>query len=337
MAINRAQLVKELEPGLNALFGLEYQQYGDETKMIFDSESSDRAFEEEVMLGGFGAAPTKAEGAGVTYDSAQEAWTARYQHETIALAFALTEEAIEDNLYDKLSSRYTKALARSMAHTKNVKGASVLNNAFNSAFAGGDGKELIATDHPLLSGGVMSNELTTPADMNETSLESALIQISEMTDERGLKAAVRGLSLVIPASLAFVAERVLKSDLSTTISNSATNVNDINALKSKGMLSGGYDVNHYLVDSDAWFIKTDAPNGLKHFQRAAMKTGMEGDFESGNVRFKARERYSFGYSDPRSIFGSAGAQFLVIKDLETPLRRGFLLPAIKSRGYTTNT
>jgi len=308
MAINRAQLVKELEPGLNALFGLEYQRYDDETSMIFDTESSDRAFEEEVMLGGFGAAPTKAEGAGVVYDSAQEAWTARYQHETIALAFALTEEAIEDNLYDKLSSRYTKALARSMAHTKNVKGAAILNNAFNSAFSIGDGKELIATDHPLLSGGTMSNELTTPADMNETSLESALIQISEITDERGLKAAIRGLSLVIPASLAFVAERVLKSNLSTTLGGaSVTNVNDINALKSKGMLSGGYDVNHYLTDSDAWFIKTDAPNGLKHFQRAAMKTGMEGDFESGNVRFKARERYSFGVSDPRSIFGSAGA------------------------------
>ena len=307
MAINRAQLVKELEPGLNALFGLEYQQYGDETGIIFDTESSDRAFEEEVMIGGFGAAPTKGEGAGVTYDSAQEAWTARYTHETIALAFALTEEAIEDNLYDKLASRYTKALARSMAHTKNVKGAAILNNAFNSGYTGGDNKELCATDHPLLSGGTLSNELTSAADLNETSLESALIQIADMVDERGLKAAVRGMSLIIPSELSFVAERVLKSELSTTIANSATNVNDVNAIRSKGMLSGGYDVNHYLTDADAWFIKTDAPNGLKHFQRASMKTGMEGDFETGNVRYKARERYVFGWSDPRSIFGTPGA------------------------------
>jgi len=302
MAINRAQLVKELEPGLNALFGLEYQQYGDETGIIFDTESSDRAFEEEVMLGGFGAAPTKGEGAGVTYDAAQEAWTARYSHETIALAFSLTEEAIEDNLYDKLSSRYTKALARSMAHTKNVKGASVLNNAFSSSYTGGDSTELCSTSHPLLSGGSLSNHLTTAADLNETSLESALIQIADMVDERGLKAAVRGMSLIIPSELAFVAERVLKSELRV-----ATADNDINAIRSKGMLPSGYDVNHYLTDSDAWFIKTDAPNGLKHFQRASMKTGMEGDFETGNVRYKARERYSFGWSDPRAIFGSPGA------------------------------
>ena len=302
MAINRAQLVKELEPGLNALFGLEYQQYGDETGIIFDTESSDRAFEEEVTLGGIGAAPTKGEGAGVTYDAAQEAWTARYSHETIALAFSLTEEAIEDNLYDKLSSRYTKALARSMAHTKNVKGASVLNNAFSSSYTGGDSTELCSTSHPLLSGGSLSNHLTTAADLNETSLESALIQIADMVDERGLKAAVRGMSLIIPSELAFVAERVLKSELRT-----ATADNDINAIRSKGMLPGGYDVNHYLTDSDAWFIKTDAPNGLKHFQRASMKTGMEGDFETGNVRYKARERYSFGWSDPRAIFGSPGA------------------------------
>jgi len=302
MAINRAQLVKELEPGLNALFGLEYQQYGDETGIIFDTESSDRAFEEEVMLGGFGAAPTKGEGAGVTYDAAQEAWTARYSHETIALAFSLTEEAIEDNLYDKLSSRYTKALARSMAHTKNVKGAAVLNNAFSSSYTGGDSTELCSTSHPLLSGGSLSNHLTTAADLNETSLESALIQIADMVDERGLKAAVRGMSLIIPSELAFVAERVLKSELRV-----ATADNDINAIRSKGMLPSGYDVNHYLTDSDAWFIKTDAPNGLKHFQRASMKTGMEGDFETGNVRYKARERYSFGWSDPRAIFGSPGA------------------------------
>ncbi len=302
MAINRAQLVKELEPGLNALFGLEYQQYGDETGIIFDTESSDRAFEEEVMLGGFGAAPTKGEGAGVTYDAAQEAWTARYTHETIALAFALTEEAIEDNLYDKLSSRYTKALARSMAHTKNVKGASVLNNAFSSTYTGGDSTELCSTSHPLLSGGSLSNHLGTAADLNETSLESALIEIADMVDERGLKAAVRGMSLIIPSELAFVAERVLKSELRI-----ATADNDINAIRSKGMLPGGYDVNHYLTDSDAWFVKTDAPNGLKHYQRASMKTGMEGDFETGNVRYKARERYSFGWSDPRAIFGSPGA------------------------------
>ena len=308
MAINRAQLVKELEPGLNALFGLEYNQHADETGMIFDVENSDRAFEEETMLGGFGAAPTKAEGAGVTYDSAEEAWTARYTHETIALAFSLTEEAIEDNLYDKLSSRYTKALARSMVHTKNVKGAAVLNNAFNSAYTGGDGKELCATDHPLLSGGTMSNELTTAADLNETSLESALIQLSDMVDERGLKVAIQGQSLIIPPSLAFVAEKILKSELSTTLGgSSATNVNDINALRSKGMLPGGYDVNHYLTDTDAWFMKTDAPNGLKFFQRVKMKTGMEGDFETGNVRYKARERYSMGWSDPRAIFGSPGA------------------------------
>ena len=302
MAINRAQLVKELVPGLHALFGLEYERYNNEHEDIFDTESSDRAFEEEVMLGGFGAAPTKGEGAGVTYDAAQEAWTARYSHETIALAFSLTEEAIEDNLYDKLSSRYTKALARSMAHTKNVKGASVLNNAFSSSYTGGDSTELCSTSHPLLSGGSLSNHLTTAADLNETSLESALIQIADMVDERGLKAAVRGMSLIIPSELAFVAERVLKSELRV-----ATADNDINAIRSKGMLPSGYDVNHYLTDSDAWFIKTDAPNGLKHFQRASMKTGMEGDFETGNVRYKARERYSFGWSDPRAIFGSPGA------------------------------
>ena len=302
MAINRAQLVKELEPGLNALFGLEYSKYENQHTEIFDTENSDRAFEEEVMLSGFGQASTKAEGGGVSYDTAQEVWTARYSHETIALAFALTEEAIEDNLYDKLSSRYTKALARSMAHTKNVKGASVLNNAFSSSYTGGDSTELCSTSHPLLSGGSLSNHLTTAADLNETSLESALIQIADMVDERGLKAAVRGMSLIIPSELAFVAERVLKSELRV-----ATADNDINAIRSKGMLPSGYDVNHYLTDSDAWFIKTDAPNGLKHFQRASMKTGMEGDFETGNVRYKARERYSFGWSDPRAIFGSPGA------------------------------
>jgi len=301
MAINRAQLVKELEPGLNALFGLEYGQYADETTMIFDSESSDRAFEEEVMLGGFGAAVTKGEGAGVTYDTAQEAWTARYNHETIALAFALTEEAIEDNLYDKLASRYTKALARSMAHTKNVKGAAILNNGFTSGL-GGDGKVLMTTDHPLLTGGDLANEPSTATDLNETALENAFIDIAGWTDERGLRIALKPTSLCIPPALAFVAERILKSDARV-----ATADNDLNALKSKGAIPGGYDVNHYLTDPDAWFVKTDAPDGLKHFERTAMKTGTEGDFETGNVRFKARTRYSFGWSDYRSIYGSPGA------------------------------
>jgi hypothetical protein len=302
MAINRAQLVKELEPGLNALFGMEYSNYENEHKEIFDTENSDRAFEEEVMLSGFGEAATKGEGAGVTYDDASEVYTSRYSHETIALAFALTEEAVEDNLYDKLSSRYTKALARSMAVTKQIKAASVLNNAFNSSYTGGDGKELCATDHPTVSGANLRNELTTAADLSETSLEQALIDIAAFTDERGLKIAVRGTKLIIPKELQFVAERVLKSS-----GRVGTADNDINAVKSTGMMSNGYTVNHYLTDPDAFFIKTDAPNGLKHFQRVAIKTGMEGDFETGNVRYKARERYSFGWSDPRGIFGSPGA------------------------------
>lgn len=302
MAINRAQLVKELEPGLNALFGLEYKRYADETTMIFDTEGSDRAFEEEVMLGGFGAAVTKGEGAGVTYDAAQEAWTARYSHETIALAFSLTEEAIEDNLYDKLSSRYTKALARSMAHTKNVKGAAVLNNAFNAGYIGGDGVSLISGSHPLLNGATLANAPAVVTDLNETSLENAFIEIAAWTDERGLRVALKPMNLCIPVALTFVAERILN-----TVLRVGTADNDANALSNVAAIPGGYDVNHYLTDPDAWFLKTDAPNGLKHFKRASMKTGMEGDFETGNVRYKARERYSFGWSDPRSIYGSPGA------------------------------
>jgi len=301
MAINRAQLVKELEPGLNALFGLEYSKYQDEWKGIFDTESSDRAFEEEVMLSGFGNAATKSEGASFAYDTAQEVYTSRYNHETVALGFALTEEAVEDNLYDKLSSRYTKALARSMSHTKNVKGAAVLNNAFNSAKAGGDGIELIGI-HTLLNGSTIQNEPNTAADLNETSLENALIGISKFTDERGLKIAIKGQSLVVPTDLIFVAEKVLGTDRQL-----GSNNNDLNALNSMSVLPGGVAVNHFLTDADAWFIKTDSPDGLKHFNRVGMKTGMEGDFETGNVRFKARERYSFGWSDFRAVYGSPGA------------------------------
>ena len=298
MAISRAQLVKELEPGLNALFGLEYKQYVNEAAEIFDTENSDRAFEEEVMLSGFANATVKPEGQGVSFDSAQETFTARYTNETIALAFAITEEAIEDNLYDRLASRYTKALARSMANTKQVKGAAVLNNAFNSSYAGGDGKELFATDHPTLAG-TFSNELATAADLNETSLEQALIDIAAMTDERGLKIAARGMKLVIPSALQFTAERLMKSKGRT-----GTADNDINAINNMGAIPEGYVVNHYLTDTSKWFIKTDVPNGLKHFTRAPLKTSMEGDFDTGNVRYKARERYVFGFSDPRGIFGS---------------------------------
>ena len=298
MAISRAQLVKELEPGLNALFGLEYKQYVNEAAEIFETENSDRAFEEEVMLSGFANATVKPEGQGVSFDSAQETFTARYTNETIALAFAITEEAIEDNLYDRLASRYTKALARSMANTKQVKGAAVLNNAFSSSYAGGDGKELCATDHPTLAG-TFSNELATAADLNETSLEQALIDIAAMTDERGLKIAARGMKLVIPSALQFTAERLLKSKGRTQTAD-----NDINAINNMGAIPEGYVVNHYLTDTSKWFIKTDVPNGLKHFTRAPLKTSMEGDFDTGNVRYKARERYVFGFSDPRGIFGS---------------------------------
>jgi hypothetical protein len=302
MAINRAQLVKELEPGLNALFGLEYNRYENEHEEIFDTETSERAFEEEVMLSGFGEAPVKGEGSSVSYDYAQETFTARYSHETIALAFSLTEEAIEDNLYDTLSSRYTRALARSMSQTKQIKAANVLNNGFNSSFPGGDGKELFATDHPTLTAGDQANEPTTAADLNETSLENAMIDISQFKDERGLKVNVQARKLIVPPQLQFVADRLLN-----TQQRVATSDNDINALRNMGMLPDGYVVNHFLTDTDAFFIKTDSPNGMKHFVRSPIKTGMEGDFETGNVRYKARERYSFGFSDWRGMYGSPGA------------------------------
>ena len=298
MAISRAQLVKELEPGLNALFGLEYKQYADEWSEIFETETSDRAFEEEVMLAGFSNAAVKPEGQCVAFDDAQETFTARYTNETIALAFAITEEAIEDNLYDRLASRYTKALARSMASTKNIKGANVLNNAFDSTFAGGDGKELCATDHPTLAG-QFSNELATAAELNETSLEQSLIDIAAFTDERGLKIAAQGTKLIIPSALQFTADRLMNS-----AGRVGTADNDINAIRNMGMIPQGYSVNHYLTNAKKFFIMTDVPNGLKHFNRSPIKTSMEGDFDTGNVRYKARERYVFGFSDPRGIFGS---------------------------------
>jgi hypothetical protein len=301
MAISRSQLVKELEPGLNALFGLEYKKYENQHAEIFDTENSDRAFEEEVMLSGFANAQVKPEGSSVTFDNAQETFTARYTHETIALAFSITEEAIEDNLYDRLASRYTKALARSMANTKQVKAANVLNNAFSASYAGGDGKELLATDHPTIAG-TFSNELATSADLNETSLEQSLIDIAAFTDERGLKIAARGVKMIIPSELQFTAERLMKS-----AQRVGTADNDINAIKNMGMIPQGYVVNNYLTDTDAFFIKTDVPNGMKMFVRSPIKTSMEGDFDTGNVRYKSRERYSFGWSDPRGIFGSPGA------------------------------
>ena len=302
MAINRAQLVKELVPGLHALFGLEYERYPAEYEEIFDTESSERAFEEEVMLSGFGEAPVKSEGSMVTYDTAQESFTARYSHETIALAFSLTEEAIEDNLYDTLSSRYTRALARSMMTTKNIKGANILNNACSSSFVGGDGKELCATDHPTVGNETQRNELSTAADLNETSLEQSLIDIAAFEDERGLKINAQARKLIIPTALQFVADRLLE-----TPGRVGTADNDINAVRNMGMVPEGYTVNHYLTDTDAFFLKTDVPNGLKHFVRTPVSTNMEGDFETGNVRYKARERYSFGFSDWRAIFGSPGA------------------------------
>ena len=301
MAISRAQLVKELEPGLNALFGLEYKNYENQHTQIYSVESSDRAFEEEVMESGFGEAPVKTEGAGVSYDQAQEVYTARYTHETIALAFSLTEEAVEDNLYDRLSARYTKALARSMAQTKQIKAAAVLNNAFTTSI-GGDGVALCATNHPTLSGPNLSNTVATPADLSETSLEQSLIDIAAFTDERGLKIAVQGLKLIIPKELMFTADRIMKSTLRV-----GTADNDVNAIRNMGMVPQGYVVNNFLTDPDAFFIKTDAPNGMKMFERVSMKTGFEGDFDTGNVRYKARERYSFGFSDPRGLFGSPGA------------------------------
>ena len=302
MAISRSQLVKELEPGLNALFGLEYNKYENEHAEIFTSEASDRAFEEEVMLSGFGSAPVKQEGANVTFDQATESFTARYTHETIAMSFAITEEAIEDNLYDRLAARYTRALARSMANTKQVKAANILNNAFDANFTGGDGKPLCDLEHPLANGGVLKNELTTAADLSETSLEQSMIDIAAFIDERGLKIALQGVKLIIPKELQFTAERILKSPQRV-----GTADNDINAMASMGMIPQGYRVNHYLTDIDAFFIMTDAPNGLKQFVRSPIKTAIEGDFDTGNVRFKARERYSFGFSDPRGIFGSPGA------------------------------
>lgn len=302
MAISRAQLLKELLPGLNALFGLEYAKYGEEHKEIFETETSERSFEEETKLSGFSAAPVKNEGSAIAYDNAQEAWSARYQHETIALGFSITEEAIEDNLYDSLSARYTKALARSMAYTKQIKAANVLNNGFNANFPGGDGVALFATNHPLVSGGVNSNEPATPADLNETSLEAAVIQIAQWTDERGLLMAAKPKKLIVPTALMFVATRLLETNLRV-----ATADNDINALKNNGSIPGGYSVNHFLTDPNAWFLTTDVPNGLKHFVRTPLQQSMDGDFDTGNVRYKSRERYSFGFSDPLGIFGSPGA------------------------------
>ena len=301
MAISRAQLAKELEPGLNALFGMEYTRYENEHAEIYTEETSDRAFEEEVMLAGFGTAPTKQEGSAISFDDAQETFTARYTHETIALAFSITEEAIEDNLYDRLAARYTRALARSMANTKQIKAAAILNNAFSTSSPIGDGAALCSTSHPSVSGNPR-NILSVASDLNETSLEQSLIDIAGLTDERGLKIAVRGMKLVIPKELQFVAERVINSNL-----RSGTSDNDANAIKNMGMLPEGAVVNHYLTDTDAFFILTDAPNGFKYFNRSPIKTAMEGDFDTGNMRFKARERYSFGVSDWRCVFGTPGA------------------------------
>jgi len=304
MAISRAQLLKELLPGLNALFGLEYKRYGEEHQEIYETESSERSFEEETKLSGFSAAPVKNEGNAIAYDNAQEAWTARYTHETIALGFSLTEEAVEDNLYDTLSARYTKALARGMAYTKQVKAANVLNNGFNTngSYNGGDGVPLFSASHPLVTGGVNSNIPSTPADLNETSLENAVIQIAAWTDERGLLIAAKPRKLVVPPALQFVATRLLETELRV-----GTADNDINALKNNGSIPEGYAINHFLTDSNAWFLTTDVPNGMKHFVRTPLATSMDGDFDTGNVRYKARERYSFGWSDPLGMYGSAGA------------------------------
>ena len=304
MAISRAQLLKELLPGLNALFGLEYKRYGEEHQEIYETESSERSFEEETKLSGFSAAPVKNEGNSIAYDNAQEAWTARYTHETIALGFSLTEEAVEDNLYDTLSARYTKALARAMAYTKQVKAANVLNNGFNAggAYNGGDGVPLFSASHPLVTGGTNSNIPTTPADLNETSLENAVIQIAAWTDERGLLIAAKPRKLVVPPALQFVATRLLETELRV-----GTADNDVNALKNNGSIPEGYAINHFLTDTNAWFLTTDVPNGMKHFVRSPLGTSMDGDFDTGNVRYKARERYSFGWSDPLGMYGSAGA------------------------------
>jgi hypothetical protein len=304
MAISRAQLLKELLPGLNALFGLEYARYGEQHKEIYETETSERSFEEETKLSGFSAAPVKNEGSAIAYDNGQEAWTARYNHETIAQGFSLTEEAIEDNLYDSLSARYTKALARSMAYTKQVKAANVLNNGFtnSSAFYGGDGVPLFSTQHPLVSGGVNSNTPSTQADLNETSLENAVIQIAAWTDERGLLIAAKPKKLVVPPALQFVATRLLETELRV-----GTADNDINAIKNNGSVAEGYTINNFLTDPNGWFLTTDVPNGLKHFVRTPLQNSMDGDFDTGNVRYKSRERYSFGWSDPLGMFGSQGA------------------------------
>lgn len=301
MAISRAQLLKELLPGLNALFGLEYKQYGEEHKEIYETETSERSFEEETKLSGFSAAPVKQEGQAIAYDNAQEAWTARYNHETIALGFAITEEAVEDNLYDSLSKRYTKALARAMSYTKQIKAASVLNYGFSAAQTGGDGQPLFSASHPLVSGGTNSNRLTA-ADLNETSLEAAVIQIAAWTDERGLLIAAKPRKLIVPPPLMFVAKRLLDTELRV-----GTTDNDINALKAMGSIPGGYTVNHFLTDTNAWFLTTDVPNGMKHFVRAPLSNSMDGDFDTGNVRYKSRERYSFGWSDPLGMFASPGS------------------------------
>jgi hypothetical protein len=301
MAISRAQMLKELLPGLNALFGMEYKQYGEEHKEIYETETSERSFEEETKLSGFSAAPVKAEGSAIAYDNAQEAWTARYSHETIALGFSITEEAVEDNLYDSLSKRYTKALARAMAYTKQVKAASVLNNGFSSSYVGGDGVALFSAVHPLVNGSTNSNRLTA-SDLNETSLEAAVIQIAGWTDERGLLIAAKPNKLIIPPALMFVAKRLLDTELRV-----ATADNDINALKAMGSIPGGYAVNHFLTDTNAWFLTTDVPNGMKHFVRTPLQNSMDGDFDTGNVRYKSRERYSFGWSDPLGMFGSPGS------------------------------
>ena len=302
MAISRAQLLKELLPGLNALFGMEYKRYGEEHKEIYETETSERSFEEETKLAGFSAAPVKPEGQALAYDNAQEAWTARYNHETIAMGFSITEEAMEDNLYDSLSARYTKSLARAMAYTKQVKAAAVLNQGFNSAVTYGDGVSLFSTAHPLISGGSNSNRPATAADLNETSLESAVIQIAGWTDERGLLIAAKPRKLIVPPALMFTATRLLETELRV-----ATADNDINAIKNNGSIPEGYTVNHFLTDTNAWFLTTDVPNGLKHFIRTPMSTSMDGDFDTGNARYKARERYSFGVSDPLGIYGSPGA------------------------------
>jgi hypothetical protein len=302
MAISRAQLLKELLPGLNALFGMEYARYGEEHKEIYETETSERSFEEETKLSGFSAAPVKNEGSAIAYDNAQEAWTTRYTHETIALGFSITEEAIEDNLYDSLSARYTKALARAMAYTKQVKAAAVLNNGFSNTYPGGDGVSLFNANHPLVSGGVNSNTPGTQVDLNETSLEAAVIQIAGWTDERGLLIAAKPKKMIVPPSLMFVAKRLLDTELRV-----ATADNDINAIKQMGAIPEGYTVNHFLTDTNAWFLTTDVPNGMKHFVRTPLQNSMDGDFDTGNVRYKARERYSFGWSDPLGMWGSSGS------------------------------